>query len=888
LHESPESFIHTPSQLHDRRRGDERLREEIESHIAAQTEENIRAGMTPEEARRHARLKFGAEENMEAIREDYHAEEGLPFVENLLLDVRYALRVLRKSPAFTVVALLTLMLGIGANVVVFGVLNAVLLHPLDVSDPQSLYQIRHKQWMIGRLLTTSYPAFEDFRQRNTTFSGMAGIYGYSHAGLSWRNAVMKVHGDEVTGNYFDLLGVQPEVGRFFHAADEHGPDSAPYVVLSDALWRSAFHADRGVVGTTVELNKHPFTVVGVAPAQFHGTERFVWPDYWMPMANEEQVEGSDYLHSRTSITVTVIGRLKPGVTPQQATENLNAIAAELAKEYPETDDGQPLRLIHPGLYGDDGDVIRGFLYSVTVLALLVLAAACANLATLFAARAADRSRELALRVALGSSRRRLVRQLLTEAVMVSLMGGAAGLVSADLLLGVLNRSQPFVGHLAVSVDARVYLAGLALTLGSALLFGMVPAWQTWQSSPLQMMKSGPADAMHLRRFALRDLLLGAQIAICTLLVTASLVAVRGMVRALHAPLGIQPQGAMLVDLDLSQVGQAGDAAAVEKKKAMIEAARSIPGVTAAGTVSRTPFTGGMHGIPIFRPGTTEFKLNNSVLAPYVFTMSPGYLEAAGTRLLGGRDVSWHDTTKTPYVAIVNQTFARKMWGETPAIGQRFVHCVGQPDGSGGRGGGRQVPRPGRVAAACGVSAVVAKRAERNGFRGAVAAGAERDGGGARTHTERHRAECAHHGAELARCAGGELFPARAATVALGVMGLLAAMLAVTGIFGMAAYSVSRRMKELGIRVALGARKTQVMSAAVGRPMVLLGVGSVVGLLAGVFASRLLGQIVYQANPRDPVVVGGAVLTMALLGIAASAIPARRALAVDPSKLMREE
>ena len=439
-----------------RRPGDERLAAEIESQIAGQLD-----GREPR---------------------GNHAEKGLPFLENLLLDVRYALRVLRKSPAFTAVALLTLALGIGANVVVFGVLNAVLLHPLDVSDPQSLYQLRHKQWMIGRLLTTSYPAFEDFERRNTTFSGMAGIYGYSHAALSWRNAVRKVHGDEVTGNYFDLLGVQPEVGRFFHAADEHGPDSAPYVVLSDALWRSAFPADPGVVGTTVELNKHPFTVVGVAPARFHGTERFVWPDYWMPMANEEQVEGSDYLHSRTSIAVTVIGRLKPGVTPRQATENLNAIAAELAKEYPETDDGQPLRLIHPGLFGDEGDVIRGFLWSVTVLALLVLAAACANLATLFAARAADRSRELALRVALGSSRRRLVRQLLTEAVLVSLMGGAAGLVSADLLLGVLNRWQPFLGQLAVNVDARVYLAGLALTLGSALLFGMVPAWRVAEQS----------------------------------------------------------------------------------------------------------------------------------------------------------------------------------------------------------------------------------------------------------------------------------------------------------------------------------------------------------------------------------------------------------------------
>jgi hypothetical protein len=302
----------------------------------------------------------------------------------LLLDVRYALRVLRRSPAFSVVALITLTLGIGANVVVFGVLNAVLLHPLDVHDPQSLYQVRHKPWMSGRLLTTSYPAFEDFRQRNTSFSGMAGIYGYSHAELRWRsNAVMSVSGDEVSGNYFDLLGVQPHAGRFFHAADEHGPDSAPYVVLSDALWRSAFHADRRVVGSIVALNQRPFAVVGVAPARFHGTERFVWPDYWMPMVNEAQVEGSDYLHSRTSIAVTVIGRLKPGVTPEQATENLNAIAGELAKEYPASDDGQPLRLIHPGLYGDEGDAIRGFLWSVTVLALLVLAAGCANLATLF-------------------------------------------------------------------------------------------------------------------------------------------------------------------------------------------------------------------------------------------------------------------------------------------------------------------------------------------------------------------------------------------------------------------------------------------------------------------------------------------------------------------------
>ncbi len=211
------------------------------------------------------------------------ARTSLPFFEILLLDVRYALRLLGKSPAFTAVAVLTLMLGIGANVVVFGVLNAVLLRPLAVSDPGRLYQLRHQQWMSFRLLTHSYPAFEDLRQRNTTFSEMGAVNAYARAELSYRGKPVRgIAGDWVTGNYFDLLGVQPQLGRFFHQADEHGPNSAPYIVLSHALWRTTFHADPGVVGATVELDQRPFTVVGVAPEHFHGTERFVWPDYWIP------------------------------------------------------------------------------------------------------------------------------------------------------------------------------------------------------------------------------------------------------------------------------------------------------------------------------------------------------------------------------------------------------------------------------------------------------------------------------------------------------------------------------------------------------------------------------------------------------------------------------
>jgi len=305
-----------------------------------------------------------------------------------------------------------------------------------------------------------------------------------------------------------------------------------------------------------------------------------------------------------------------------------------------------------------------------------------------------------------------------------------------------------------------------------------------------------------------------------------------------------------------------------------------------------PFTGGLRGVPVFPPGTTEFTLNNSVLASYVFTMSPGYFEAADTRLVSGRDFSWHDSATTPHVAIVNQTFARKMWGNTTAIGQRFflrregvpidfVEVVGVVED----GKYRTMQESSQPVAYLSSSQneqshmIFVVRSQR--AQNETAAALERTLSGLEPNAQITVQSWPDALSDM-------LFPARAATVALGTMGLLAAMLAVTGIFGMAAYNVSRRMKELGIRVALGARAKHVMSAAVGRPIVLLVVGSLAGLLLGVIASRLLGHIVYQANPQDPVVVGGAVLIMVFLGVAASTIPALRALAVDPSKLLREE
>jgi predicted permease len=449
--------------------------------------------------------------------------------------------------------------------------------------------------------------------------------------------------------------------------------------------------------------------------------------------------------------------------------------------------------------------------------------------------------------------------------------------------------QAAESHLAASVDARVFGTGLVLTLLSALLFGMLPARQAWNSSPLHAMKSG-AEQVGLRRFALRDVLLGVQIAICTLLVTASLVAVRGMQRMLDAPLGFQPKNAMLVDMGLD--GSQSNDALVAQQRALIEAARSIPGVTAVGTVNKTPMRGGLHGIPIFQPGTTDFKVSNAVLAPYLFSISPGYLEAAQTRLLSGRDMSWDDTATTPNVALVNETFARKMWGDAPAIGQHFVVSGKLTEVVGVVEDGKyhdleESPYPvAFLAVAQGedsesIFIVRSRRTEMTGASSELA--------GALRHAFSATAPNVPFGMQSwSDVIEGELLPARAATVALSAMGLMAAMLAVTGIFGMAAYSVSRRMKELGIRVALGAGRARVMQSAVGRPLVLLLGGLAVGLMLAVVAKPLMGRIVYQAEPRDPLVLGGVLVTMALIGVAAAWIPARRALRVDPSRLMREE
>jgi len=882
-------FLRRAVNLATGRVDDARLREEIEEHIALDTDANVRAGMTPVEARRRAILKFGG---VGTVREEYRAERGLPWIENLAQDVRFSVRVLRKSPGFTIAAVLTLALAIGANSVVFGVLNALILKPLNVPHAESLYTIERGGYKDQ---STSYPDYLDLRDRNRTFEALT-AYILIPVGMDTGRNPSQAWGYEVAGNYFDAMGVQPFLGRFFNVADEHGPNSAPYLVLSWSYWHSHFQDDRGVVGRVVQVNKHPFTILGVAPPAFNGTLLFFFPDFWAPMVQEEQLQGRSVLNDRGRRTIfMVLGHLKAGVTQAQAIADLDSVGAYLERSYPKDDAWMTYSLARPSLAGDLlGPGVRGFMTGMMLLAGLILLAACANLGSLFSARAADRSREVALRLALGSTRRRILRALFTEAVLVSLCGGALGLACSVALLGQLSAWHPipqYPMHVPVYPDAKVYLVALLLALGSGFLFGAVPVRQILRTNPYEVVKAGSAGiiAGHGgRRVVLRDVLLVAQIAISAVLVTSSLVAVRGLARSMHASFGFDPRNAVLVDTDLSMAGYSGDRATAMQKR-MIGAMEAIPGVKSVGFVSQVPLGGGGSTEDVFSDQTTELKPSKAAANVAVFSISPEYFSAAGTSVLTGRNFSWHDDSGAPPVGVINALFARRVFGSVNnAIGRYYKRNDGTrvqvaavvEDGKYYQM--TEEPRP----------AEFLPFLQRPTQLTALVVRSDRDL--LQLATEM-RSKLSNLDSGLpftlqtwSDGMGLALFPSRVATVSLGVLGMMGAMLTITGIFGMAAYSVSKRLRELGIRMALGAQRKEVLRAALGRAVKLLVIGSAAGLALGILASRVLAFIVYQATPRDPLVLAGVVVAMALLGVVAAWIPAQRALSIDPLRLLREE
>jgi len=819
----------------------------------------------------------------------------------LLQDLRFALRVLRKSPGFTISAVLTLALAIGANAVVFSVMNAFILRPLNVPEPESLYGLwRSPDNDMGE----SYADYVDLRQRNRSFDDLV-AYNLAIAGLDTGGEPARTWIEEATGNYFDELRIRPFLGRFFHASDEHGPGSAPYLVLTYAFWHTHFHDDPSVVGRIVLVNKHPYTIIGVAPPEFHGTLLFFHPDSFAPIVQHQDFLGaysgpglkpsaeqlSPFEDRGDRWLFMSMGHLKPGVTPAQASADLNAIGAYLEKTYPKDDRKVTFTLARPSLYGDYlGQPVRAFMTGLMLLSTLILLAACANLGSLFAARAADRSRELALRLALGSTRTRMLRQLFTEAVLISLVGGTLGLLGSIPLLRWLSVWQPIARwpiQLAVTPDAHVYALALLLTIASGFLFGAVPVRQVLRTSPYEVVKLGSTGTVG-RRISIRELLLGVQVAICAVLITSSLVAVRGLARSLHNDFGFEPHNNMLADTDLTMAGYRGEQV-LTMQKHIVETLAGIPGVEAIAFGDNVPLGDGSSDSNVFRDDTADLRPANAADDPFMYKVSPDYFRAAGTTLLAGREFTWHDDPNSPRVAVVNPEFARRIFGSSDkAMGRYFK----MPDGSrvqvvgiaeqGKYSSINETPHAAMFLSILqwpGTQMLLVVRHHRDPLQVAAAMRA------------------AFHQLDAGLPVFIEprfqqmdvlLFGPRMATISLAVLGVMGAMLAITGIFGMAAYSVSKRLRELGIRIALGAQRREVLHAALGRAFKLLALGSTAGLILGILASRVLALIVYQATPRNPLVLAGAALTMLLMGMLATWIPARRAMNIDPVRLLRDE
>ncbi len=860
---------------------EDEMEEELAAHIQERADDLERSGLARAEAERVARLEFGGQEG---FKEECREAIAGNFFEILIKDVRFALRILRKSRGFTVVAVLTMVLAIGANSVVFGVLNGLILRPLNVPEGERLLCTEYGDGSGWQ----SYPNYLDLRDRNRSFEGLA-AWGFAFVALDTGRDPVPAGGFATSGNYFDVLKIRPYLGRFYNSQDERGPNSAPYMVLAHAFWHSRFHEDRGVLGRVVRINKQPFTVIGVAPPGFRGTIVFISPDFFIPIVNSQP---ASVLNARGATGIfEAVGRLKPGVTPAQAIADVNAVGAQLRKAFPKEFGAKPAQLSRAGLTAF-GRPARAFMAGLMLLAGLILLAACANLGSLFAAHAADRSREVALRLALGSSRSRILRQLITEAVLISLAGGAAGLLASVALLKKLSVWQPFPAapiHLPVTPDASVYAVALGLAVVSGFLFGIAPVRQVLRADPYQIVKAGPAGRSG-RSIAIRDALLAVQIAICAVLVTSSMVALRGLVRSLYAQYGFEPREAVLAGVDLENAGYgAGSAPAMQKR--ILEAIGGIAGVERAGFVNEYPplVYGAGFRANVFQDGASDLSQSNAAASPYRYAVSPGYFGAAATSLLAGRDFTWHDDKNAPAVAVVNRTFAAKLLGSAAeAIGRHFrtqdgrrVEVVGVvEDGKYLSITEDQQPAVFFSCLQWPASAayfVARARGDPTGLAAAM----------------RSRVRELDRGLLIETATWDRLldvvrFPSRVATLSLGVLGMMGAMLSVTGIFGMAAYSVSRRLKELGIRLALGAQRKEMLQAALGRAFKLLAFGSAAGLILGILASRVLASIVYQATPRDPLVLAGVVLVMLAVGLLATWIPAQRALSIDPLRLLREE
>ncbi len=857
---------------------------ELRFHSEHQLEKYLRAGMSREQAIRQVRLDLGG---IEQVKEDCRDARGVAPVETLLQDLRYGWRTLRKAPAFAAAAIFTLALGIGANTAIFSVVYGILLRPLPFRDPARLIVLNETTPRVGDV-SVSYPNFQDWRAGNRTFSELSAVASvtFNLAGVSQPE---NISGLAVSPDFLSMTGIRPIVGRGFTPEEERA-GTQPVLLLSYALWQSHFSADRGVAGRIIHLDSRTFTVIGVLPPDFRWGESC---DVMLPIG--VWATGNDATASRGDRgDMIVLGRLAPGVPIDRARAEMEGIAARLAHAYPESNDqfGVKLQPLREMFSGD----ARPAVLVLLAAALFVLLVACANVANLFLMRGAVRAREIALRIAIGAGRGRIVRQMLTESFLVASLGGLAGVALAIAGIPALARLIPpdTLAGAHIDVSAPVLLFSAFLVLLSVFFSGLAPALNTAVADLHSELKEGGKTTLAGERTRWRSLLAAGEVAMALVLLIGAGLMMKSLYRLLAVDSGIRPDRVLKLEMDLRTAAYEKDSTALAFWQQTLDRVRALPGVESAALGTGVPFTGNhsrtdvtVEGMALPEPGSFPH--------PDVHRISPGYEKTLGIRLLRGRAFTGADRKTAPPVALINDAVARRLFPATDPVGKRFAF-------------GR--PRPGRALQWVTIVGVLAdtrmygldnpSRLEvylpllqrtPNGMTLLVKSAQDPQSlvGAIRAVVASiDKEQPVFHIATMHEAIDESVSTPRVTLILLGLFSALALILAAIGIYGVISYSVAQRAREIGIRIALGAQPRDVLRMVLSQGAKIAVAGIAIGSAAALGLTRLMANLLYSVSAVDPPTFALTAALLAVIALLACYLPARRTLRVDPLNALRHE
>jgi len=827
-------------------------------------------------------------------------------LDSCVQDLRYAVRLLRRQPVFAATAIVSLAIGIGANTTIFTIANALLFKtPADVVEPDRLVDIGRSQDGEG-FDNGSYPNYRDLRARNSAFTD---IYAYKLGAepmsLGGRDGAERIFGNMVTTNYFTILGTRARIGRLFTDSDSDQPGAAPFVVLSHHFWQRRFDGDPQVIGRTLQLNGHPFTVIGVAPEGFHGTT-VLTTDLWVPLTMVGELSArrtASILTSREAVWVVMGARLKRGVTVRQAQADVAAIGRALEQEFPDANRGKGLRVEASAPLPGNGAPVAAFVAVLMGLVVVVLAIASANVTGVLLARASERRREIAVRLAIGAGRGRLVRQMLVESSLLFLIGGVAGLGLARAMTTAvvsLLPTLPVPIDVSLPLDVRAVGFTLTLSLVAALLSGLVPAFHASRAAVSGALKTDAQGGPD--RVRLRQAFVVGQVALSLVLVVGAGLFVRGLQRAATIDPGFDPHGVELAFLDLSLSGYT-DTTGAEFAQRIVERVRALPGVSDATLSAMMPLglsRMGLGGLSL--PGAPRPPVGQRGPAPPGWldadwnVVEPGFFKAMKLPLTSGRDFTAADRRGAPWVVIVNETAARRMWPNENPLGKVLVHHLD-------RTGGPDSLRPMTVIGVAkdakyaslgegSTAFVYVPNLQQYVPRTTIVA---RPADGRRIAAEIRSVVAAMNpdvpivqSQTLDEYVSVGLVPQRIAASVAASLGTVGLLLAALGIYGVTAYMVTSRTREIGIRMALGAHAQNVVAMVLRQGATLTGIGTIVGLALSAALSQLVASLLFGIGAVDPVTFTGAAALFGAVGLVACYAPARRASRIDATEALRHE